>query len=119
MDRRADIEGKLERLGRLVGALPETVEIDASDPPQVRDLKRELLERVSQYQSCWREVEALGGVVKDARTGLVDFYGRVDGKAVWLCWQFGEDAVTHYHDLDEGFSGRKAIGQAVRARHLN
>jgi hypothetical protein len=119
MGRRADIEGTLERLGRLVGKLPDTVEIEASDPPDVRGLKQELLERVSQYQSCWREVEALGAVVKDARSGLVDFHGRVDGKAVWLCWRLGEEAVTHYHALDEGFSARKPIEKAVRDRHLN
>ena len=61
----------------------------------------------------------MGAVLKDPRTGLVDFYGQVDGKRVWLCWKYGEDAVTHYHGLDEGFSGRKAIEPAMRSRHLN
>jgi len=30
-----------------------------------------------------------------------------------------EAAVTHYHGLHEGFSGRKAIEPAMRNRHLN
>jgi hypothetical protein len=119
MSRRTEIESKLEKLAALLGTQPETIEIDASDPPHVSDLKRDLLARVESYQSSWREVEALGAVLKDARAGLVDFYGRVDGKAVWLCWKFGEDAVTHYHNLDEGFAGRRPIEGAMRLRHLN
>jgi hypothetical protein len=58
-------------------------------------------------------------VLKDPRTGLLDFYGQVDGKLVWLCWRYGEDAVTHYHALDEGFGGRKPIEPTMRNRHLN
>ncbi len=119
MDRRSEIEGKLERLAGLLGTLPDTIEVEDRDPAHVRDLKRDVVERVETYQASWREIEALGAVLKDARAGLVDFYGRVDGKAVWLCWKFGEEAVSHYHDLDEGFAGRRPIEANLRQRHLN
>ena len=119
MGRRSEIEARLERLAAMLGALPDTIEIDVRDPPHIRDLKRDLLARVERYQSSWQEIEALGAVLKDARAGLVDFYGRVDGKAVWLCWRYGEDAVTHYHGLEEGFAGRKPIEPTMRRRHLN
>jgi hypothetical protein len=119
MDRRSEIEGRLERLAGLLGTLPDTIEIEDRDPSHVRALKSELVERVETYQSSWREIEALGAVLKDARAGLVDFYGHVDGKAVWLCWKFGEEAVGHYHDLDEGFAGRRPIEATLRHRHLN
>jgi hypothetical protein len=119
MNRRGEIESRLERLAGLLGTLPDTIEIEDRDPSHVRELKRELVERVEKYQSSWREIEALGAVLKDARAGLVDFYGHVDGKAVWLCWKFGEEAVAHYHDLDEGFAGRRPIEATLRHRHLN
>ena len=61
----------------------------------------------------------MGAVLKDARMGLLDFYGYVDGKLVWLCWKFGEEAVAHYHGLDEGFSRRRPIEALMRQRHLN
>ena len=64
-------------------------------------------------------LENLGGVVKDPLRGLVDFYGHVEGQLVWLCWKYGETEVSHYHGLEEGFPGRKAILQAVRERLLN
>jgi hypothetical protein len=146
MDRRAEIERHLEELSRLVersgasrahsragasprtepgppggvrGSIPLELEILAGDPPEVRDLKREIAAEVKRYQEAWREIENTGAVLKDPRTGLLDFYGEVDGTRVWLCWKYGEDAVTHYHGLDEGFSGRKLIEPLMRRRHLN
>jgi hypothetical protein len=119
LDRRTAIEERLGRLAELVGSVPNVIAIDEGDSPQVRGLKEELAERVEKYQSAWRELEDMGAVLKDPRMGLVDFYGQVDGKFVWLCWRYGEDAVTHYHGLDEGFASRKLIESTMRQRHLN
>jgi hypothetical protein len=119
MLRRADIEDRLESLTAAIGKVPEQVTLDPADPTEVRRIKRELIERVEEYQKGWRAVEEMGAVLKDPRVGLVDFYGRVDGQLVWLCWKYGEEAVTHYHALDEGFTGRKTIETAMRQRHLN
>ena len=119
MGRRAEIEERLERLAKLAGGAPQTIQVLETDAPAVRDLKLDLVVRVQQYQEAWQELESTGAVLKDARRGLVDFYGRVDGKAVWLCWCYGEDAVSHYHALDEGFSGRRPIEPTMRQRHLN
>ena len=119
MGRRAEIEERLEKLAKLLGTMPDTIQIDDGDPAPVRDLKQDLVEHVSRYQSAWGELEEMGAVLKDPRTGLVDFYGQVDGERVWLCWKYGEHAVTHYHALDEGFSGRRPIDQAVKRRLLN
>jgi hypothetical protein len=119
MDRRGEIEDRLQKLATRLGAMPDSIQIEEGDPPDVRGLKRDLAERVETYHAGWREVEGLGAVLKDPRTGLVDFYGMVDGKLVWLCWKHGEDAVMHYHGLQEGFAARKPIENAMRARHLN
>jgi hypothetical protein len=119
MERRSQIERGLEQLAKLMGAVPDSIRVDEEDPPPVRNLKRDVADRIEKYRVAWREVEELGVVLKDARVGLVDFYGQVDGKAVWLCWKYGEEAVTHYHGLDEGFAGRKPIAATLRHRHLN
>jgi hypothetical protein len=119
MGRRVDIEERLGELAKRVGAVPETIALDEGDEPEVRALKGVLIERVRKYQAAWQELEDMGAVLKDPRTGLVDFYGQVDGKLVWLCWRYGERAVTHYHGLDEGFASRKAIESTMRLRHLN
>ncbi len=119
MGRRSEIEQQLERLAELLGRAPDTIQVDDADPPRVRELKRELAARVDAYRSAWREVEEMGAMLKDPRMGLVDFYGRVDGKLVCLCWKYGEETVTHYHAVDEGYVGRKPIEATMRRRHLN
>lgn len=119
MERRGEIEKLLERLAKRLGKTPDAIQDDPADPEDVRELKRDIIGRVERYHAAWTELEEMGAVLKDPRTGLVDFYGRVDGKLVWLCWKYGETQVTHYHGLDEGFSGRKPIESTMRTRHLN
>jgi hypothetical protein len=117
--RRSEIEALLMRLGRELGDIPERIVLDPADPSDVRDLKRDLVKRIEEYRAGWREVEQMGAVLKDARTGLVDFYGNVEGRLVWLCWKYGEHQVAHYHALEEGFSSRKPIAESMRQRLLN
>ncbi len=119
LSRRASIQDKLTSLGELAEDIPEDLAAAPGDSSAIRALKAELAILVAAYHRGWQEVESLGAIVKDPQIGLVDFYGRVDGKLVWLCWKYGEEEVAHYHALDEGFAGRKAIGQSVRQRLLN
>ena len=54
-------------------------------------------------------IESLGGVVKGVDAGLVDFFGVKEGRLVSLCWQRGEEAITHWHHVDDGFAGRQPL----------
>ena len=119
MARRSEIEQRLEKLAKLLGTAPDNIQVDDGDPAPVRDLKQDLADHVTRYQSAWSELEEMGAVLKDPRTGLVDFYGLVEGKLVWLCWKYGETEVRHYHALDEGFNSRKEIETSMKARLLN
>jgi hypothetical protein len=60
-------------------------------------------------QASLREIEDLGCVVKDVASGLVDFRTLRDGRAVYLCWRLGEDAIRYWHELDAGFAGRHPL----------
>lgn len=119
LERRSEIETLLIKLGRELGDVPDRIVLDPADSTDVRELKRSLVRRIDEYRAGWREIEGMGAVLKDARMGLLDFYGTVEGKLVWLCWQYGETEVTHYHALEEGFSGRKPIAHGMRQRLLN
>jgi hypothetical protein len=48
-------------------------------------------------------------VLKEWRTGLVDFIGQREDKQVWLCYKLGEDTLNYYHGWHDGFRGRKKI----------
>ena len=60
-------------------------------------------------QQGLEQVQALGGVPKDLGLGLVDFIHLRDGREVNLCWRYGEERITHWHGLDEGFASRKPL----------
>ena len=119
LERRSGIEQLLTRLGRELGDVPERIVLDPADPPEVRGMKRELVQRIEEYRAGWRVVEEMGAVLKDPRIGLLDFYGNVDGRLVWLCWKYGEAEVGWFHALEDGFSGRKPIAASIRQRTLN
>ncbi len=55
------------------------------------------------------ELQATGVVLRDLDRGLVDFPAVMDGREVYLCWELGEDEVTHWHDLESGFGGRQPL----------
>jgi hypothetical protein len=62
-------------------------------------------------------LEAFGVQVKDLDIGLIDFSTRYRGAEVLLCWKFGEERITHWHGLTEGFQGRKEIDSDFLAEH--
>ena len=41
--------------------------------------------------------------------GLIDFLSTFRGRWIYLCWQRGESRVSHWHEIDAGFSGRQEI----------
>lgn len=118
LQRRAEIEAQLKDLARVLGAPPSDLAPAPGDSDDVRARKVALGETVRAYEDGWTAVEEMGGELKDPRTGLVDFHGRVGGQIVWLCWKYGETQIAHYHALDEGFSGRKPIPEADGVRPL-
>jgi len=56
------------------------------------------------------QIEASGCLVKDLDIGLVDFPALLGNEEVYLCWKLGEDSIDHWHRIEEGFPGRKPIG---------
>jgi hypothetical protein len=63
------------------------------------------------------EIHAIGCQIKDLDTGLIDFPTMFEGDEVLLCWKLGENGITHWHGVDEGFGGRKRIDEHFRANH--
>lgn len=119
MLRQQHLQEALEQLHELTGQLPRELAVLMDDSPDVVSLKTEIGELMDEVDRGWSEVHSLGGVVKDPRIGLIDFYGRVDGRLVFFCWRFGEESIAHYHEIDEGFGGRKPLPRVTRHRLLN
>ncbi len=105
-----------DRLGKLQKDLAEEghpldggkVEVDPRARPEVQGLQRRAALLVGELLELLRGVTELGIEVKQAE-GLVDFRSRFDGRVVYLCWKFGEERITHFHELDAGFAGRQPL----------
>ncbi|HVU00134.1 MAG TPA: DUF2203 domain-containing protein [Polyangiaceae bacterium] len=114
-----EIETLVKRLSRETGAPVSSLEPEPNEPAERAVIRSRLREHVQAYEKGWRDIQGLGAVVKDTSMGLLDFYGRLEGRLVWLCWRFGEDRLGWYHELDTGFSGRRALTEDTRERVLN
>ena len=73
------------------------------------DAKEKLERGTRLMQEGLAEIQAMGGVTKDLGMGLVDFIHLRDGREVNLCWRYGEERITHWHGLDEGYGRRKPL----------
>ncbi len=69
----------------------------------------ELMRDFAIIEDLLDQVRSYGCVVKNLEAGLVDFLAKIDGRDVYLCWRFGEDRITYYHELHTGFKGRIAL----------
>lgn len=89
-------------------AKPETGEL-----PEQLDLKRQIDAVAHQINDFLAELEQVGCVFKGFPDGLVDFYGKLDGRDIFWCWKLGEDEIHHWHELEAGFAGRQEIPTVV------
>lgn len=105
-DQLADVQKKLSDAGHPLED-PE-IQIDTDAPADVQRLQARAALVLGKMRDVLREVAELGVEVK-AADGLVDFRSKLNGRTVYLCWKFGEDRVTHWHEMDAGFAGRKPI----------
>lgn len=55
------------------------------------------------------KIHAMGIEVKRIEDGLIDFPSMREGREVYLCWRLGEQEITHWHELDAGFNGRRPL----------
>jgi hypothetical protein len=67
-------------------------------------------DRINHYL---QELETVGCVFKGFDAGLVDFYSLREDRPIFLCWKLGEERITHWHEIEAGFSGRQPIDDAI------
>jgi hypothetical protein len=78
----------------------------------------ELYRLVEDMKELVGEIEAAGGEFKGLDLGLVDFPAEIEGQVAYLCWQYGEKEITHWHPVEGGFAGRRPLSDAKRDSYL-
>jgi hypothetical protein len=76
---------------------------------QKDDREQELEQDQEKMRDYVQELHQLGIELKDFHAGLIDFPARMGNREVYLCWKLGEPEVSHWHELDAGFAGRRKI----------
>src|SRR4051812_23195717 len=120
---RAAMEGKklIEDVDAEFQALSSRIFLNGGTFVNIVPLAKRKHDREKAVQSvkdALAEIDATGVQVKDIDIGLLDFPCVVDGETVLLCWKLGEQGITHWHGLTEGFAGRKVVDERIlRARN--
>jgi hypothetical protein len=84
---------------------------DDDDGPddELRLIRLRMQGLIDQMQAAVARIDDLGITLRDIETGLIDFPALVTGRQIWLCWRLGEDDVGWWHELNDGFSGRRQL----------
>jgi hypothetical protein len=92
---------------------PERAAGPADPDPAIDEERRRIRLRmqgvIDQMQAGVARIDELGVTLREIETGLIDFPALVTGRQVWLCWRLGEGDIEWWHELDEGFAGRRHL----------
>lgn len=86
---------------------------EAGETDDLREAQQRVTDHARRVSAFLAEMDALGCVFKGFEEGLVDFYTLRDDRLVFLCWRLGEPRITHWHEVDDGFAGRRPVDDRI------
>ena len=111
---RSLMERVFQRIELLRRRSQKVVRRDQLDPDSAKFMEKlqedDTIARViKELQELVQEIHDLGCICKGVEQGLVDFPCSLGDEIVFLCWQYGEERVSHWHRIEEGFAGRRSL----------
>lgn len=118
--RAVGLKAELDRLG--AGLREETRRVilsggalvNQTQAAQTRARQEALAARL---QEAIEAIHDQGCLVKDLDTGLLDFPCYYRGREVYLCWRLGEEGIRYWHEVEDGFRGRRLIDSDFLEHH--
>jgi len=112
LERTGSIEGGGES-GPSRGSDEEAQATDASTAtdPDLRILRLRMQGVIDRMQAGVVRIDELGITLREIETGLIDFPALASGRQIWLCWRLGEGDVAWWHELSDGFAGRRELAE--------
>jgi len=105
----AQLTGQLQRIafaGGMVAPRDEIAQLRSRKDAYGRALK-----------STVEQIQETGCLLKDIDTGLVDFPTLYKDREVYLCWRLGELGIGFWHNIEDGFQGRRPIDSEFLSNH--
>lgn len=90
--------------------------VSSGEPEEAGRLRLRVDDLAARIEGFVEELNQVGCVLKGFEEGLVDFPARMDDREVYLCWRLGEPGVAHWHEANDGFTGRQVLVPALLER---
>ena len=74
-----------------------------------RTLRLRMQGLIDQMQAGVGQLVERDVTLREIETGLIDFPALANGRQVWLCWRLGEGPIEWWHELSDGFGGRRQL----------
>ena len=108
-----DLRDQREELVRLRDQVVEAAEPAPSAPAgtaaDTRTLRLRMQFLVDQMQAGVTRLVDRDVTLREIPTGLIDFPALASGRQIWLCWRLGEGPIEYWHEMDDGFAGRRLL----------
>jgi hypothetical protein len=75
----------------------------------IESLSQAKQEYVQTINFWFDEITDTGVILRDIKSGLLDFPARSDDFDYYLCWQLGENEIGYWHMITDGFPGRRPL----------
>ena len=72
-------------------------------------LQAEFEHATERLEQLIEEISKVGVELKDPSRALLAFPCLHEGREVLLCWKADEPTITHWHEVEGGFAGRKSV----------
>jgi len=69
----------------------------------------QMIQDFERFDELVHRIQDTGVLIKDINVGLLDFPALKNEREVYLCWQYGEDDIQFWHEVEAGFAGRQPI----------
>lgn len=102
-----DRQERITEIKRLPGASAR--DEDSAYSEELLQAEVDIENDMEQLKGYVTELMELGVELEDPALGVVNFPALRGGKEIYLCWKLGEEEVSHWHTLDEGFSERQVL----------
>lgn len=112
----ADLQAEYPEWREAVGRfelVTNALRADEGETEELRAAQAEVAAHAARISEYLQELEAIGCMLKGFEAGQVDFYSLREDRPVYLCWTLGEERITHWHELDTGYAGRRPIDDAI------
>lgn len=100
------IAQRIALTGGMIAPRERVAELRARKDASARSLKTDV-----------ERIQEIGCQLKDLETGLIDFPTLYRDKEVYLCWKLGESRIGFWHQVEDGYQGRRPIDGEFRANH--